>query len=128
MRLQRMLGHLTTLIPRNPRSVLVIGCGSGITAGAVSIDPRVERQTIVEIERLVPHIASNYFGPYNFEVVENPKVNIQIDDARHYLLTRNENIRRHHRRSVDPWVRGAATLYTKEFFEAVRARLNPGVS
>ncbi|HKC55770.1 MAG TPA: fused MFS/spermidine synthase, partial [Vicinamibacterales bacterium] len=27
MRLQRMLGHLTTLVPENPRRVLVIGCG-----------------------------------------------------------------------------------------------------
>ena len=54
MRLQRMLGHLTTLTAANPRSVLVIGCGAGITAGAVSIDPRVERETIVEIEPLSP--------------------------------------------------------------------------
>ena len=40
MRLQRMLGHLTTLVPKNPKKVLVIGCGAGVTAGAVSIDPR----------------------------------------------------------------------------------------
>ena len=44
MRLQRMLGHLTSLTAANPRSVLVIGCGAGITAGAVSIDPRVEQR------------------------------------------------------------------------------------
>src|SRR5207245_8790053 len=36
MRLQRMLGHLTTLIPASPRSVLVIGCGAGVTARSVS--------------------------------------------------------------------------------------------
>src|SRR4029077_3664969 len=36
MRLQRMLGHLSHLIPRQPKSVLVIGCGAGVTAGAVS--------------------------------------------------------------------------------------------
>jgi len=35
MRLQRMLGHLTTLTPAHPKSVLVIGCGAGVTAGAV---------------------------------------------------------------------------------------------
>ena len=29
MRLQRMLGHLTTLLPPSPNSVLVIGCGAG---------------------------------------------------------------------------------------------------
>src|SRR5206468_12492543 len=32
MRLQRMLGHLTTLIPDHPRSVIVIGFGAGATA------------------------------------------------------------------------------------------------
>jgi spermidine synthase len=54
MRLQRMLGHLTTLVPDDPRSVLVIGFGAGVTAGAVSIDPRVHEETVVEIEPLVP--------------------------------------------------------------------------
>ena len=50
MRLQRMLGHLTTLIPTNAKKVVVIGCGAGVTAGAVSIDPAVEHETIAEIE------------------------------------------------------------------------------
>ena len=54
MRLQRMLGHLTTLIPPNPRNIVVIGCGAGVTAGAVSIEPALERETIAEIEPLVP--------------------------------------------------------------------------
>ncbi|PYS26541.1 MAG: hypothetical protein DMG11_19555 [Acidobacteria bacterium] len=53
MKLQRMLGHLTTLLPENPHRVLVIGCGAGVTAGAVSIEPRLQRQTIAEIEPLV---------------------------------------------------------------------------
>jgi spermidine synthase len=44
MKLQRMLGHITTLVPENPAKVLVIGCGAGVTAGAVSIDPRVKDQ------------------------------------------------------------------------------------
>ena len=112
MRLQRMLGHVTTLIPKNPRTVLVIGCGSGITAGAVSIDPRVERQVIVEIERLVPEVVSTYFGPYNFDVVGNPKVRIQIDDARHYLVTTKEKFERHYCRSVRPMgERGCNAIY-----------------
>ena len=62
MRLQRMLGHLTTLVPQHARSVLVIGCGAGVTAGAVSVNPNVERVTIVEIEPLVPKAAGQYFG------------------------------------------------------------------
>jgi spermidine synthase len=126
LRLQRMLGHFTTLVPDQPRSVLVIGCGAGVTAGAVSIDPRVERVTIAEIEPLVPRVVSTYFGPQNHHVVRNPKVHIRIDDARHFLLTSREKFDAITSDPLDPWVKGAATLYTKEFFEAARDHLNPG--
>ena len=126
MRLQRMLGHLTTLLPKNPRRVLVIACGAGVTAGAVSIDPMVEHQTIVEIEPLVPSVVSKYFGEQNFHVVDNPKVHVEIDDARHFVLTTKEKFDAITSDPFDPWVKGAATLYTKEFFQLAKDRLNPG--
>jgi spermidine synthase len=126
MRLQRMLGHLTTLTTATPRSVLVIGCGAGITAGAVSIDPRVERETIVEIEPLVPKAASAYFGEPNFRVLSNPKVQVRIDDGRHYLMTTKERFDGITVDPLDPWVKGAANLYTKEFLEVMKQHLNRG--
>ena len=126
MRLQRMLGHLTTLIPDNPKKVVVIGCGAGVTAGAVSISPYVTDQTIAEIEPLVPASVSKYFGEHNYNVVTNPKVKVHIDDARHYLLTTKEKFDGITSDPLDPWVKGAATLYTKEFFEVAKAHLNPG--
>jgi spermidine synthase len=126
MRLQRMLGHMTTLIPPNARRVVVIGCGAGVTAGAVSVDPVVTNQTIAEIEPLVPKVVSEYFGEHNFNVVRNPKVHVRIDDARHYILTSREKFDAITSDPLDPWVKGAAMLYTKEFFEAAKAHLNPG--
>jgi spermidine synthase len=126
MRLQRMLGHLTTLVPENPARVLVIGCGAGVTAGAVSIDPLVKAQTIAEIEPLVPEVVSTHFSEYNFNVVRNPKVRIHLDDARHYLLTTDEKFDAITSDPLDPWVKGAATLYTREFFQEVKQHLNPG--
>jgi len=126
MRLQRMLGHLTTLIPTNAKKVVVIGCGAGVTAGAVSIDPAVEHETIAEIEPLVPKVVSTYFSEYNFDVVRNPKVHVQIDDARHFIQTTNEKFDAITSDPLDPWVKGAAMLYTKEFFETAKAHLNPG--
>jgi spermidine synthase len=126
MRLQRMLGHLTTLIPKQATKVLVIGCGAGVTAGAVSIDPIVKDQTIAEIEPLVPQVVAKYFGDHNFHVVDNPKVRIRIDDARHYLLTTDEKFDAITSDPLDPWVKGAAMLYTEEFFELVKSKLNPG--
>ncbi len=128
MRLQRMLGHLTTLTVEHPRSVLVIGCGAGITAGAVSIDPRVEHETIAEIEPLVPEAAARYFADANFDVLHNPKVHVRIEDGRHYVLTTGERFDGITVDPLDPWVKGAANLYTKEFIEAMRGHLNPGGS
>jgi spermidine synthase len=126
MRLQRMLGHITTLVPRNPAKVIVIGCGAGVTAGAVSIDPLVTDQIIAEIEPLVPEFVAEHFAEHNFDVVRNKKVRIHLDDARHYLLTTGEKFDAITSDPLDPWVKGAATLYTREFFRVVRDRLNPG--
>jgi spermidine synthase len=126
MRLQRMLGHMTTLIPKDPASVLVIGCGAGVTAGAVSVDPNVKSLTIAEIEPLVPRVVSHYFAQHNFDVVANPKTHVVLDDARHYLLTTRQKFDAITSDPLDPWVKGAAMLYTKEFFETVKAHLNPG--
>ena len=126
MRLQRMLGHMTTLIPDNPRTVVVIGCGAGVTAGAVAIDPVLTQVTIAEIEPLVPKVVSTYFSEHNFDVIRNPKVRVHLDDARHFLLTTKEKFDAITSDPLDPWVKGAATLYTREFFDVVKSRLNPG--
>ena len=126
MRLQRMLGHLTTLVPKSAKRVVVIGCGAGVTAGAVSIDPVVEHETIAEIEPLVPRVVSTYFAEHNFDVVRNPKVDVHIDDARHFLFTTDQKFDAITSDPLDPWVKGAAMLYTREFFELAKSRLNPG--
>jgi spermidine synthase len=125
MSLQRMLGHLTTLLSPAPDNVLVIGCGAGVTAGAVSIDPAVKSETIAEIEPLVPQVVSRHFGNFNFNVVDNPKVHVQIDDARHFLLTSKQKWSAITSDPFDPWVKGAATLYTEEFWKEARSRLTP---
>ena len=127
MRLQRMLGHMATLLPTiTPKHVLVIGCGAGVTAGSVSIEPRLDNEVIAEIEPLVPKFVSKYFGEHNFQVIDNPKVHVHIDDARHYLMTTSDKFDAITSDPFDPWVKGAASLYTKEFFDLVRSKLNDG--
>lgn len=127
MRLQRMLGHMATLFPAQaPTDVLVIACGAGVTAGSVSIDPRLVNETIAEIEPLVPSTVSRYFDAFNFAVVTNPKVTVKIDDARHYLMTNKKKYDAITSDPFDPWVKGAAGLYTAEFFQLIKDRLNDG--
>jgi spermidine synthase len=127
MRLQRLLGHLTALMNENgPSRVLVVGFGAGVTAGAISIHPTVERMVICELEPLIPKVVSTYFSEANYGVASNPKVQIVYDDARHYMLTTREKFDVITSDPIHPWVKGAATLYTKEYFEHVKEHLNAG--
>jgi spermidine synthase len=71
-------------------------------------------------------VVSTYFGEFNHNVIRNPKTHIVIDDARHFLLTTNETFDAITSDPLDPWVKGAAALYTKEFWELAKRRLNPG--
>ena len=126
MRLQRMLGHLTTLIPEQQDDFLVIGLGAGVTAGAVAIDPGVDKVIIAELEPLVPEVISTYFSDFNFYVVNNPVVEIHVDDGRHFLQTTEQTFDGITSDPLDPWVKGAAALYTKEFWQLAKSKLNPG--
>jgi spermidine synthase len=126
MRLQRMLGHIPALVHPKPKTVLVVGCGAGVTAGSFLTHPDVERVVICEIEPLIPQVVARYFGDENYNVVTDKRVEIVYDDARHFIRTTNETFDIITSDPINPWVKGAATLYTKEYFELCKTRLNPG--
>ncbi|MFI5378148.1 MAG: spermidine synthase [Tepidisphaerales bacterium] len=126
MRLQRMLGHIPALIQGKPRSVLVVGCGAGVTAGSFVVHPGVERIVICEIEPLIPQVVAKHFAYENHGVLTDPRVRVVYDDARHYVLTTQDHFDIITSDPIHPWVKGAATLYTREYFEMCKRRLNPG--
>jgi spermidine synthase len=126
MRLQRMLGHLPALVHKRPESVLVVGFGAGVTAGSFVVHPEVKRIVICEMEPLIPRIATKYFGPQNYFVVNDPRTRLIYDDARHFVLTTSEKFDIITSDPIHPWVKGSATLYSKEYFELVKRHLNPG--
>jgi spermidine synthase len=126
MRLQRMLAHLPALLHPNPRSVLVVGLGAGVTAGSFVPYPEVTRIVIAEIEPLIPTLISQYFAGYNFNVVHDPRVEVIYDDGRHYISTTREKFDIITTDPIHPWVKGSAALYTKEYFELLAEHLNPG--
>jgi spermidine synthase len=126
MRLQRMLGHISALMHPSPQSVLVVGFGAGVTAGSFVLHPGIKRIVICEIEPLIPRMVAPYFTKENNDVVHDPRVEVVYDDARHYILTTDEKFDIITSDPIHPWVRGAASLYTKEYFELVKSHLNPG--
>lgn len=126
MRLQRMLGHIPALVHPEPKSVLVVGCGAGVTAGSFIPHPSVERIVICEIEPLIPQVVAEHFAEENYGVVKHKKVEVVFDDARHFILTTREKFDIITSDPINPWVKGAATLYTREYFELCKSRLKPG--
>jgi spermidine synthase len=126
MRLQRLLGHLPALLHTNPKSVLVVGCGAGVTAGTFVVHPEVEHITICEIEPLIPPASAQYFSHENHSVMHDRRTRIVYDDARHYVLTSTEKFDIITSDPIHPWVKGIAPLYSTEYFELVKQHLNPG--
>ena len=126
MRLQRMLAHLPALVHPNPKSVLVVGFGAGVTAGSFIPYPSLSRLVICEIEPLVPEKIAPWFTKENNDVRNNPKTEIVYDDARSFVLTTDEKFDIITSDPINPWVKGAASLYTREYFESVKRHLTPG--
>ena len=126
MRLQRMLGDLPALIHPNPRSVLIVGFGAGVTAGSFVPFPEVDRIVICELEPLIPPATTRYFGTENYTVARDPRTKIFYDDARHFVLTTPEKFDIITSDPIHPWVKGTSTLYSKEYYELCKRHLNPG--
>jgi spermidine synthase len=126
MRLQRMLGHIPALIHPNPQSVLIVGCGAGVTAGTFVVHRQIKQITICELEPLIPPMAAKYFSEQNHDVLSDPRTHIVFDDARHFVLTTPNHYDIITSDPIHPWVKGSATLYTEEYFQMCKDHLNPG--
>ena len=126
MKLQRMVGHLPGLLHPNPKSVLGIGFGAGVSAGTFTRYPGIEHITICEIEPVIPPTSTRFFAKQNYEVMNNPKTRIVYDDARHYVMTTTNKYDIIASDPLDVFAKGTAALYSKEYFDAVKAHLNPG--
>jgi spermidine synthase len=120
----RMYGHLPLMLHPEPRKVLQICFGVGNSLSAVLQHP-VELVDAVELSPGVLE-AAPFFSSTNRDSMDDPRVNMIINDGRNFLLTSNElyDVIR-----LDPpelHTRGVVNLYTKEFYELARERLAPG--
>lgn len=123
-RTQLLLGHLGGALHPAPRRVLIIGFGSGMTASAVSRYADVEKIDCVEIEPAVIR-AAPFLEKLNRGVMDDPRLHLIFDDARNFLLTSREEYDLIISEPSNPWIAGIATLFTDEFYAAVRKRLAP---
>src|ERR1051325_7108771 len=121
-----MMGHMPALLHPNPRSVLTVGFGAGVTAGSFVPYPDVEHLVICELEPLIPPASNEFFAPENYAVMRDPRTHIMYDDARHFIFTTKQKFDVITTDPIHPWVKGTSTLYSKEYYELVKTHLNPG--
>jgi spermidine synthase len=105
------------------KSVLVIGLGTGSSAGWAGAVPSVERVDVVELEPAILEVARRC-ADVNCRVLENPKVKVHIGDGREYLLVNGPSYDIIFSEPSNPYRAGIANLFTREFFQAAERRLN----
>ena len=122
---QVMSGLLAALIHSNPRSGAVIGLGTGSTAGWLAAIPSMERVDVVELEPVLVKFAAQC-APVNHDALTNPKLNLIIGDGREFLLTGKQRYDLVVSEPSNPYRAGIASLFTREYYEAIAQKLNRG--
>ncbi len=119
---QVMLGQLPLLIAPKIENGLIIGYATGVTVGAMLQSP-IQSVTCVELEPGTV-AGSEFFTHINNRPLDDPRTNLIIDDARTFLRVTPNRYDIIVSEPSHPWVPGVANLFTQEFFELGRARLN----
>jgi spermidine synthase len=108
-----------------PKSVFYLGMGTGITAGG-SLDFPVERVVVTELNPDVVELAALHFEPYLNGLFEDPRVDVLAEDGRAYLAGTGERFDVIIADIFLTYRAGVGSLYTRDHFETVRARLASG--
>lgn len=118
---QLLSGLLPMLLHPDPKNVAVIGCGSCVTVGA-TLQAGARRVTLVELESSVVK-AAELFEHVNFAPWKDPRLTIVEDDGRNFMQRSRESFDVIVSEPSNPWMTGAASLFTQEFFRIAAQRL-----
>ncbi|MFQ5671960.1 MAG: fused MFS/spermidine synthase [Nitrospinales bacterium] len=124
MRTQLLSGYLPLFFHKRPDSVLVIGQGSGVTLGAVEQFP-VKSVDLVEISGAVID-GSRFFAPFNHHALDDRRVRLILEDGRNHIALTDKKYDVIISEPSNPWISGVGALFTREFFDLSKKRLNPG--
>lgn len=119
-----LTGQIPMLLHSNAASAMVIGLASGITAGEMLNYP-LKQLDVLEISPQVVK-ACAYFSPWNNGVLTDSRVNIIEQDARTHLTLTDRKYDIIVSEPSNPWMAGIANLFSADFYNKVKSRLNPG--
>ena len=121
---QFLLAHLPMLVKPDAQDVFVLGLGSGMTAGTLLPYPVKQ---IVVAENCEPVIrAARLFGGWNRQVLDDPRVQVKLEDARTVLKLHPQLYDVIITEPSNPWTVGVGSVFSLEFYEIAARRLKPG--
>ncbi|WP_455206599.1 fused MFS/spermidine synthase [Kaarinaea lacus] len=120
-----LLGLMPYFLHEDPKSAFVVGYGGGFTTKALTLTDGLEKIKVVELEPVIVDAGRFLFGG-QMPVLQDPRVILQYNDARNTLLLENVKYDLIAAQPSHPWLSRASTVFTKEFFEVVKSRLNEG--
>lgn len=120
----KLMAHLPIALADKPRAVLVMCIGMGTSVRSACAHSGVHVRAV----ELIPAVARSFgfFHPDVPHLLEQPNVEVIVDDGRNYLLMHPD---KHDVITLDPppplWAAGTVNLYSRDFLTLCRARLNP---
>lgn len=125
MRAQLGFGMVPLAHTTKRGKALVIGLGTGVSSRTIR-EAGFESLDVAELSADVANLTKTHFSHTNHKVLEAPNVRLLVTDGRnHLLLTENKyDLIAIELSSI--WFAGAASLYNREFYELVNARLGEG--
>ena len=119
---ERRQAHIPLLLHHDPKTALFLGPGTGITLGAAV----AHRGLSTEGVELIPEVLElmRHFEPENNGPLPKPGLRLHAADARRFIRTATNRYDVIVADLFHPSQDGAGFLYTREHFQAARARLN----
>ncbi len=124
-RYMRLQALLPLMIHRGtPRSALVIGAGTGITAGALLAWPGLDHRVVAELLPAVLRAVPSFSG--NYHMSTDPRMEIRLRDGRRELLRSAEHYDLITLEPPPPSAAGVVNLYSSDFYRLAASRLQSG--
>lgn len=119
-----LLAHLPGLFHQSrTQQAAVIGFGTGVTVGGLTMYPEIKNVDCIEISSSV-HAFAKYFAPYNGAAESHPKVSWILADAHRYFMNTAKKYDLIISEPSNPWVTGVEKVFSQEFFASARDLLH----
>lgn len=118
----RLLAHLPALWSPSRERTLIVGLGTGVTAGQLALYPDVREIDVAEISPAIVH-SLPLFGEFTHDVHADPRLQIHARDALLVLRRGDAPWNLIVSEPSNPWVTRADQLFTVDFYRLVRSRL-----